>query len=79
MTYSISLQRVEPRPFAAVRQSMHIREVPSRFRPFLDQVYAAAKTGAISLDGQNIFVYRAATMDFLGPLTKPEQIKGAQT
>ena len=60
MAYVISLQRVEPRPIAAVRAQMPIRDVPSRFREFLDQVYAAAKTGAISLDGQNVFVYRAA-------------------
>jgi hypothetical protein len=59
VTYSISVQRVQPRPFAAVRQRMYLREVSSRFRPFLDQVYAAAKGDAIALDGQNIFVYRA--------------------
>ena len=60
MAYVISLQHVEPRPFAAVRAQMPIRDVPSRFREFLDQVYAAAKTGAVSLDGQNMFVYRGA-------------------
>ena len=60
MAYTVSLQHVEPRPIAAVRGQMAIREVPARFREFLDQVYAAAKTGAISLDGQNVFVYRAA-------------------
>jgi effector-binding domain-containing protein len=60
MTYSISLQRAEPRPIAAVRARMQAREVSSRFRPFLDQVYAAAKGDVIALDGQNVFVYRAA-------------------
>ncbi len=59
MTYSIALQHVVPRPLAAVRESMAIRDVPSRFGPLLDQVYAAKKAGAISLDGQNIFVYHA--------------------
>jgi effector-binding domain-containing protein len=44
---------------------MTIREVPSRFRTFLDQVYAAAKTGAIALDGQNVFVYRSGPTDFV--------------
>lgn len=63
MTYSISVQRVTPRPLAAVRERMAIREVPSRFRPLLDQVYAAAKGGAITLDGQNVFVYRAGPGD----------------
>ena len=59
MTYSISVQQVAPRPLAAVRERMALRDVPSRFRPFLDQVYAAAKGGSIVLDGQNVFVYRA--------------------
>ena len=60
MTYSISVQQVAPRPLAAVRERMSLRDVPSRFRPFLDQVYAAAKGGSIVLDGQNVFVYRAS-------------------
>jgi len=59
VAYTVSLQHVEPRPIAAVRAQIPIRDVPSRFREYLDQVYAAAKTGAISLDGQNIFVYHA--------------------
>lgn len=59
MTYSISVQHVAPRPLAVVREHMALRDVPSRFRPFLDQVYAAAKGGSIVLDGQNVFVYRA--------------------
>jgi effector-binding domain-containing protein len=57
MTYSISLQRVAPRPLAVVRERMPVSEVPARFRPLLDQVYAAAKEGRIALDGQNVFVY----------------------
>ena len=44
---------------------MPLREVPSRFRPLLDQVYAAAKSNAIALDGQNIFVYRAGPSDIV--------------
>jgi effector-binding domain-containing protein len=59
MTYLVSVQHVEPRAFAAVRGTMPLRDVPSRFRELLDPVYAAARSGAISLDGQNIFVYRA--------------------
>ena len=65
MTYSISVQRVASRPFAAVRERMPLRDVPSRFRPLLDQVYAAAKGNAIALDGQNIFVYRAGLSDIV--------------
>ena len=59
MTYSISVQRVTSRPLAVVRERLAIRDVPSRFRPLLDQVYAAKKGGAIALDGQNVFVYHA--------------------
>ena len=60
MTYSISVQRVAPRPLAVVRERLTLRDVPSRFRPCLDQVYAAAKGGSFVLDGQNVFVYRAS-------------------
>jgi len=63
VAYTVSLQHVEPRPIAAVRAQIPIRDVPSRFREYLDQVYAAAKTGAISLDGQNIFIYRDASRE----------------
>ena len=65
MTYSISVHRVAPRPLAAVRERMTLREVPSRFAALLDQVYAAAKGGAITLDGQNVFVYRTGPGDLV--------------
>ncbi len=75
MAYTVSLQHIEPRPIAAVRAQMPVRDVPSRFREYLDQVYATAKTGAILLDGQNIFVYRAAPQN----LTEIEFGVGAKT
>jgi hypothetical protein len=31
----------------------------------LDHLYAAARAGAVHLDGPNIFIYRAATADEL--------------
>ena len=65
MTFSISVRRVTPRPLAAVRERMALRDVPSRFRPLLDQVYVAAKGGVIALDGQNVFVYRAGSCDMV--------------
>ena len=61
MAYSIAVQRVAPRALASVHERMAIRDVPARFRPLLDQVYAAAKQHAIALDGQNVFVYRTGT------------------
>ena len=60
MAYQISVRRVAALPIAAVRARMPVREVPRRFEPMLSQVYAAAKTGAITLDGLNVFVYRDA-------------------
>lgn len=42
---------------AAVRARVAIGSVPSVFRQYLDQVYAAAKSGAVKLDGRNVFVY----------------------
>ena len=59
MTYAISVRRVAPRALASVHERMAVRDVPARFRSSLDQVYAAAKSHAIALDGQNVFVYRA--------------------
>ena len=63
MTYDISVQRMAARPLAIVRERMLMRDVPRFFRPMLDQVYSAAKTNAISLDGQNVFVYRMASAE----------------
>ena len=51
MTYVVSRAHAEPRRLAVVRERMAIRDVPSRFRLYLDQVYAAAKAGAVLLDG----------------------------
>jgi effector-binding domain-containing protein len=64
VTYSISVQRVSPRPLASLHERMTIRDVPARFRPVLSQVYAAAKSHAIALDGQNVFVYRTGASPF---------------
>lgn len=40
----MSIQRVVPRPIAAVLEQMPARDVSTHFRPLLDQVYAAATT-----------------------------------
>jgi len=58
--YPVSVQRAAPRAIAAVRARMPVGQVPAKFTEHLNQVYAAAKNGAIHLDGQNIFVYRDA-------------------
>jgi effector-binding domain-containing protein len=57
--YPVSLQRAAPRTIAAVRARLAPSRIPSEFKRYLDQVYAARANG-IQLDGQNIFVYRDA-------------------
>jgi effector-binding domain-containing protein len=54
-----------PRPVAGVRAVVARGQVGREFGRHLDQVYAATKAGAVSLDGQNIFIYRSATADQL--------------
>jgi effector-binding domain-containing protein len=56
--HDVTLQQASPRGMAVVRARMPASRVPSRFRTYLDQVYAAGRTGTLQLDGQNIFVYR---------------------
>jgi 8-oxo-dGTP pyrophosphatase MutT (NUDIX family) len=58
--YTVSLQVAAPRTIAAVHARLPIHTVPSAFRRYLDQVYAAARAGLVALDGQNVFVYRDA-------------------
>jgi effector-binding domain-containing protein len=56
---------VAARPVAGVRAQVPRGRVGREFGRHLDQVYAAARTGAVHLDGQNIFIYRTATADQL--------------
>jgi len=75
--YSVSVRRAAPRAIAAVPARLPVARVPALFKSYLDQVYAAARGGAISLDGQNIFVYRdageagVADIEFGVGVTKP--------
>ena len=55
--YIVSQQTASPRTIAAVHARVPVGMVSGRFRLYLDQVYAAARTGAIKLDGQNVFLY----------------------
>lgn len=58
MSYSVVLQQFEARRLAAVSATMPVREVPARFEDMLGEVYSAARVNALTLDGQNVFVYR---------------------
>lgn len=52
---------VTARPVAGVRAQVARGRVAQEFGRYLDQVYAAARVGAVALDGQNIFIYRDTT------------------
>jgi hypothetical protein len=56
--YTVSLQTAPSRMIAAVHARVPMGAVATTFRRYLDQVYAAARAGAVHLDGQNVFVYR---------------------
>lgn len=53
----MSQQIATPRTMAAVHARVPVGAVSRTFRVYLDQVYAAARTGAVQLDGQNVFLY----------------------
>lgn len=59
--YEVRETIVAARPVAGVRAQVPRGRVAQEFGRHLDQVYAAARAGAVVLDGQNIFIYRAAT------------------
>jgi GyrI-like small molecule binding protein len=63
--YDVSEVIATPRAVAGVRAQVPRGRVGQEFRRHLDQVYAAGRAGAVQLDGQNIFIYRAATADEL--------------
>lgn len=82
MKYEIQAKEVSARLVAGVRTQVPRGRVGQLFRRYLDQVYAAARSGAVHLDGQNIFIYRSAsahelTVDFCVGATAPFTAVGA--
>jgi effector-binding domain-containing protein len=81
----VSLQQAPLRGIAAVHARLPISRVPVSFTTYLNQVYTAARNGAIPLDGQNIFVYRGgasgedADVDFGVGVRSPFESHGAVT
>lgn len=70
------------RAVAGVRARVPRGRVAQAFGRYLDQVYAAARAGAVQLDGQNIFIYREAhgdqlTVDFCVGVRAPFTAVGA--
>jgi effector-binding domain-containing protein len=82
---AVSLQHTPLRGIAAVRARLPIGRVPASFTSYLNQVYTAARNGAIPLDGQNIFVYRGdasddeADVEFGVGVRSPFEARGAVT
>jgi hypothetical protein len=58
--HKVSLEYAAARTIAAAHARVRIDTVSTTFRRYLDQVYAAARAGAVHLDGQNVFLYRHA-------------------
>ena len=74
--YDVREVTVLARPVAGVHARVARGQVGREFGRHLELVYAAARTGAVQLDGQNIFIYRAATaeeltVDFCVGVTAP--------
>ncbi len=63
--YDVVEVTVPARLVAGVRARVARGRIALEFGKHLDQVYAAARAGAVSLDGQNIFIYRDATPEYL--------------
>lgn len=63
--YPVVESVVEPRLVAGVRARVLRGQVGQVFGRYLDQVYVAARAGAVELDGQNIFIYRECIGDHL--------------
>jgi len=80
--YEVREVIVPARPVAGVHAQVPRGRVGQEFGRYLDQVYAAARAGIVQLDGQNIFIYRAATadqltVDFCVGINEPFEAVGA--
>ena len=63
--YEVIEVAVQARLVAGVRARVARGRVGQEFGKYLEQVYAAARAGVVALDGQNIFIYRDATTEYL--------------
>ena len=74
--YTITESPVAAKPLAGVRAIVPAGRVGAVFRTYLDQVYAAARSNDIALDGHNVFVYYpradgAVSVDFCVGVLRP--------
>lgn len=82
--YEIREMTAAPRLVAGVRAEVPKGRVGQEFGRYLDQVYAAGRSGSVQLDGQNVFIYRGAagnilTVDFCVGAKAPFAAAGAVT
>ena len=80
--YDVSETEVPARTVAGVRARVARDRISLEFGAYLNQVYAAARSGAVALDGQNIFIYHnesdgLLTVDFCVGITAPFTATGA--
>lgn len=61
--HAVRRDQSAPRALAAVTARVPVAEIPRRFGQYLDQVYAASKSGHVQLDGQNVFLYHPVEGD----------------
>jgi effector-binding domain-containing protein len=58
MGHRVAIEQIRPRLLAAVRRTAAPREIPSVFKPALDQVWAfLGRHQGLRTDGHNVFLY----------------------
>lgn len=84
MTHQIKIASVSPRTLAAVRRHVRMGEVPTAFKPALDQVWAfLGQHPGLRSDGHNVFLYHhvpnpaeGMNVDFGVEVTRPFEAEG---
>jgi effector-binding domain-containing protein len=62
MTHTVALETVSPRILAAVRRHVRVADIPTAFKPALDQVWAFVRSQpGLRTDGHNVFLYHHAS------------------
>jgi effector-binding domain-containing protein len=58
MAYTVTVETVSPRILAAVRRHVKVADIPTAFKPALDQVWAFLRSHpGLRSDGHNVFLY----------------------
>jgi effector-binding domain-containing protein len=66
MEYIVKLQTLQPRILAAVRRRVAIKDIPTAFKPALDQVWTFLRRNpGLRTDGHNVFLYHHETPEIM--------------